>query len=174
LHFWEIPDNLEKAINEQIKIEEHSSRLYMAMASWCETNGFPGAARFLYEHSDEERMHMLKFVHFLNDRNGKSILQALEELPSEYDNLGELFDKVLAHEQFVTRSINNLVDLCLQEKDHTTNNFLQWFVMEQIEEESLVQGIVDKIKLIGDSKGGYFHLDNYLDGLAAGEAAEEA
>ena len=166
-----ISKKIEKALNEQIKLEEHSSRLYMAMASWCEANGYPGAAKFLYAHSDEERGHMLKFVHFLNDRNGYAVLQSLDKLDSSYHSLAEIFEKVLKHEQFVTESINNLVDLCLEEKDHTTNNFLQWFVMEQIEEESLVQDIVDKIKLVGDSNVGYFHFDNYLDGLAAAESA---
>ena len=168
-----ISKKIESALNEQIKIEEHSSRIYLAMASWCEVNGFPGAAKFLYEHTDEERMHMMKFVHFLNDRNGYAVLQALENPLLEYKSLEELFNKVLQHEQFVTKSINDLVDLCLQEKDHSTNNFLQWFVTEQMEEESLVQEIVDKIKLIGDAKAGYFYIDNYLSGLAAAEAAPE-
>ncbi len=168
-----ISKKLEAALNEQIKIEEHSSRIYLAMASWCEVNGFPGASKFLYEHTDEERMHMMKLVHFLNDRNGHAILHALEQPLLEYKSLEELFNKVLQHEQFVTKSINNLVDLCLQEKDHSTNNFLQWFVTEQMEEESLVQEIVDKIKLIGDAKAGYFYIDNYLSGLAAAEAAPE-
>ena len=169
-----ISKKIESALNEQIKIEEHSSRIYLAMASWCEVNGFPGAAKFLYEHTDEERMHMMKFVHFLNDRNGHAVLQALEKPLPEYKSLEELFNKVLQHEQFVTKSINNLVDLCLQEKDHSTNNFLQWFVTEQMEEESLVQEIVDKIKLSGDAKAGYFYIDNYLSGLAAAEAPPEA
>ncbi len=168
-----ISKNLELALNKQIKIEEHSSRIYLAMASWCEVNGFPGAAKFLYAHTEEERMHMLKFVHFLNDRNGHSVLEALEKPHQEYNSLEELFTVVLQHEQFVTKSINELVDLCLQEKDHTTNNFLQWFVMEQIEEESLVSEIVDKIKLIGDAKAGYFYIDNYLAGLTTAGVAPE-
>lgn len=161
-----ISKNLEKAINDQIKLEEQSSRIYMAMASWCEVEGYSGAAKFLYDHSDEERMHMLKFVHFLNDRGGHAQLQAVEEPTPKYKSLDELFNSVLKHEQFVTRKINELVDVCLKEKDHTTNSFLQWFVEEQIEEESLAQEIVDKIKLIGESKGGYFHLDMFLSNLA--------
>lgn len=168
-----ISKKIDQAINDQIKLEEQSSRIYMAMASWCGVNGFPGAAKFLYTHSDEERMHMLKFVHFLNDRNGHSVLQQVEQPKAEYSSIKELFDEVLKHEQLVSSRINELVDLCLQEKDHTTNNFLQWFVTEQIEEESLVQDIVDKIKLLGESMGGYFHIDMYLSGLADAEAAAE-
>lgn len=169
-----ISKRLEQAINEQIKIEEQSSRIYLAMASWCEVKGLPGAAKFLYQHSDEERQHQLKFVHFLNTRGGHAMLQAVEQPSANYNSIDELFDHVLKHEQFVSRKINDLVDICLEEKDHTTNNFLQWFVTEQIEEESLVQDVVDKIKLVGESRVGNFHIDQYLSGLAAAEAATEA
>ena len=168
-----ISKKLEKAINDQILLEEQSSRVYMAMASWCEVEGYAGAAKFLYTHSDEEREHMLKFVHFLNDRGGHAQLQAAEQPSLKFDSLKALFEDVLNHERYVTKSINNLVDICLAEKDHTTNNFLQWFVEEQIEEESLATEIVDKINLIGESKGGQFHLDMFLSGLADAEASAE-
>lgn len=169
-----ISKKLEKAINDQITLEEQSSRIYLAMASWCQTKGFPGAAAFLYKHSDEERMHQLKFVHYLNDRNGYAILSEVEQPKTEYSSIENLFDEVLKHEQLVTGRINDLVDLCLHEKDHTTNNFLQWFVTEQIEEESLIQGIIDKFRLMGGSGGGYFHLDNYLAGLATAKTSANA
>ena len=169
-----ISKKLEIAINNQIKLEEQSSRIYLAMASWCQTKGFPGAAAFLYKHSDEERIHQLKFVHYLNDRNGYAVLSDVEQPNPEWGSIISLFDEVLKHEQMVSGRINDLVDLCLQEKDHTTNNFLQWFVTEQIEEESLVQGVVDKIKLMGDSKGGYFHIDMFLAGLVTAKPAVEA
>jgi ferritin len=168
-----ISKKLEKAINDQIRIEEESSRIYLAMASWCEVKGLPGAARFLYQHSDEEREHQLKFVHFLNDRGGHAVLQAVDQPAAEFNSIEELFDKVLKHEQFVTKKINEMVDICLEEKDHTTNSFLQWFVEEQIEEESLVQDVVDKIKLVGESKVGNFHIDMYLSQLADAEEAME-
>jgi ferritin len=168
-----ISKKLEKAINDQIRIEEESSRIYMAMASWCEVKGLPGAARFLYQHSDEEREHQLKFVHFLNDRGGHAVLQAVDQPDAEFNSIEELFDKVLKHEQFVTKKINEMVDICLEERDHTTNSFLQWFVEEQIEEESLVQDVVDKIKLVGESKVGNFHIDMYLSQLADAEEAME-
>jgi ferritin len=169
-----ISKKLEKAINDQIKLEEESSRIYMAMASWCEVKGLPGAARFLYQHSDEERQHQLKFVHFLNDRGGHAVLHAIDQPSAEWNSIEELFDQVLRHEQFVTKKINEMVDICLEEKDHSTNNFLQWFVEEQIEEESLVQNVVDKIKLVGESRVGNFHIDMYLSQLAdAEETAEE-
>lgn len=166
-----ISKNLEKAINDQIKLEEQSARIYMAMASWCEVNGFAGAAKFLYKHSDEERLHMLKFIHFLNNRGGQTQMYALEQPSFKFGSLEDLFMDVLHHERYVTKQINELVDVCLTEKDHTTNSFLQWFVTEQIEEEGLAQEIVDKIKLVADSKGGNFHLDIFLSSLAAAGTA---
>ncbi len=168
-----ISKKLEKAINEQIKLEEQSSRLYLSMASWCDAHGLSGAASFLYAHSDEERGHMMKFVHFLNDRGGQALLQKVDATDADYGSLEKLFNGVLEHEQFVTKKINELVDICLAEKDHTTNNFLQWFVNEQIEEESMAQKIVDKIKLVGDAKAANFHIDMYLAGQAGGETTAE-
>jgi len=162
---------IEKAINEQILKEEHSSRLYLAMASWCEKEGYPGGAKFLYAHSDEERMHMLKFVHYLNNRGGYAVLKDLQEIKTNYASLKELFEEVFKHEQYITESINELYGLCNAEKDFTTANFLQWFITEQIEEENLITGILDKFKLAEGAKGGLFHIDKELEGLAAAEAA---
>lgn len=157
---------VEAAINEQIKKEEHSSRLYLAMAIWCEVNGYPGAAAFLYEHTDEERMHQMKFVHYVNDRGGKAALYDLEQPESEYKSLLDVFEQVLEHEVYITESINNLYGLTVEEKDYTTGNFLQWYITEQIEEESLMRTILDKISLVGADKSGMFHIDKELEGMA--------
>jgi ferritin len=162
-----ILEAVEKAIINQIKNEEHSSRLYLAMASWCQVQGFPGAAAFLYKQTDEERMHQLKFVHYLNDRAGYSKLLALDNPTSEYKSLLDVFEKVLAHEEFITASINNLYEIALNNKDYTTGNFLQWFINEQIEEESTVHNILDKMKLAGNESGGLFLIDKELSALAA-------
>lgn len=166
-----ISKKIEKAINEQIKKEEYSSRLYLAMASWCHANGYPGAASFLYTHADEERMHQLKFVHFLNDRGGHAVLQNIEEPPAEYKTLQAIFKEILKHEQYITASINELYHLCVTEKDYTVANFLQWFITEQVEEESLVNGILDQINLLGNDKAGMFHIDKELGGMASAPAA---
>lgn len=166
-----ISKKVEEAINNQIKNEEHSSRIYMAMASWCETQGYRGAADFLYKQSDEERMHMLKFIKFLNDRGGYSQLQALELPNAKYSSLLEVFQNVLKHEEFITASINNIYAITMEEKDYTTGNFLQWYINEQIEEESTAHSILDKMNLVGDDKAGLFHIDKELDALAAVKAA---
>ncbi len=167
-----INDKIAKAINDQIMLEEHSSRIYLSMASWCETQGYPGAAAFLYKHSDEERMHQLKFVKYLNDRGGHASLQKLEQPMLEFGSLTSLFEEVLKHEVHVTQSINNIVHLCMEERDYTTLNFLQWFVQEQIEEESLVRGVLDQLKLAGDAKGGLFLIDKELSAKATATEAD--
>jgi len=162
-----ISKKVEKAIDEQIKKEEYSSRLYLAMASWCQKNGYPGAAAFLYTHSDEERMHQLKFVHYLNDRGGYAVLQDIEQPAFKGDSLLKMFQEVLKHEQYITASINDIYHVCMTEKDYTTANFLQWFITEQIEEENLVNGILDQMALAGSDKSGLFHIDKELGGKAA-------
>lgn len=168
-----LTEKLENAIIEQIKAEEESSRLYLSMASWCEVNGYAGAAEFLFDHATEEREHALKLLKYVNDRGGHARVLALEEPATEFASLHEVFEEVLEHEILVTSLINNLVAISMEEKDFTTHNFLQWFVTEQIEEESLARGILDKFKLAAGEKGGLFHIDKELSGLAAAEAAAE-
>ncbi len=166
-----LSQKLEKAIIDQIQAEEESSRLYLSMASWCETKGYAGAAAFLFEHATEERMHALKLLSYVNDRGGHARLKSLEEPAAEFKSLQEVFEKVLEHEILVTSLINGLVEITFEEKDYNTHNFLQWYVMEQIEEESLARSILDKFNLIEGEKGGLFHMDKELGGMAAAEAA---
>lgn len=158
---------VETAINEQIKKEEFSSRLYLSMAIWCEVNGFPGAAAFLYRQSDEERMHQLKLVHYVNDRSGEAALMALEKPEASFKSLLDVFKEVMKHEQYITASINDLYGITLDEKDYTTGNFLQWYINEQIEEESTMSKILDKISLVGADKAGMFHIDKELEAMTA-------
>lgn len=162
---------VEKALNEQILKEEYSSRLYLAMAIWCEVNGFPGASAFLYEHADEERMHMMKLVRFVNDRGGKAQLMSIEAPPQEYKSVLDIFTQIKDHEIYITESINKLYGVTVDERDYTTGNFLQWYITEQIEEESLFNTILDKIELVGADKAGMFHIDKELDGMTTGTAA---
>ena len=97
-----------------------------------------------------ERVHMLKFIKYVNERGGKAIVPAVDQPPAGYDNVLSVFEKVLEHEIYVSELINNIVGVCIQEKDFTTNNWIQWFVTEQIEEEASVRSVCDKLKLIGD------------------------
>jgi ferritin len=168
-----VHQNIEKALNEQIKKEEDSSRLYLAMASWCEKKGYHGAANFLYRQSDEERMHMLKLVHYLNDRGGYSVLHDVKQPPNEFSSLKHLFQAVLKHEEYITASINKVYETCLKEKDYTTGNFIQWYINEQIEEESTMNEILAKMELAGEDKVGLFHIDKELNGMSAAKSSAE-
>lgn len=154
---------VENALNDQVVKENSSSQFYLAMASWSENNGLNGTAKFLYTHSDEERFHMLKLIKFINERGGKAIVPGLQQPPVEFENLEHVFELLLEHELAVTDSINNLVDICLQEKDYSTHNFVQWYVAEQLEEEALARSILDKLKLIGGDKGGMYMFDRDLE-----------
>jgi ferritin len=154
---------VENALNDQVVKENSSSQFYLAMASWAENNGLNGTAKFLYTHSDEERFHMLKLIKFINERGGKAVVPGLQQPPVEFENLTNVFELLLEHELAVTDSINNLVDICLQEKDYTTHNFVQWYVSEQLEEEALARSILDKLKLIGGDKGGMYMFDRDLE-----------
>lgn len=161
--------NIEKALNAQIIIEAESSQIYLAMASWAENQGFEGVAQFMYAHSDEERIHMLKLVKFINERGGYAKIGPLKGTPSEFGSFKEVFETLLSHEEMVSKCINNLVHIALQEKDYATNNFLQWYVSEQIEEEALARTILDKIRLIGDDKSGFYLFDNDIKLLISSE-----
>lgn len=157
---------VEAALNDQIEKEASSSHFYLAMASWAESKGLSGTAKFLYLHSDEERFHMLKLVKFVNERGGTSVIPGLENPPSEFTSLSNVFTLLLEHELSVTDSINELVDVCLQEKDYTTHNFVQWYVSEQLEEEALARTILDKVNMIGEDKAGLYMLDRDLENSA--------
>lgn len=154
---------IEKALNEQIEEEAFASQIYLSMASWAENNGLNGTAQFMYTHSDEERFHMLKLVKFVNERGGKAIIPPVAKPPVDFKTLEDIFTRLLEHEISVTKSINDLVGLCLDERDYTTHNFIQWYVSEQLEEEALARTILDKIKLIGNDKGGMYLFDKDME-----------
>lgn len=135
------------------------------MASWSENQGMNGTATFLYTHSDEERVHMLKLVKFINERGGEAIIPALEKPDVDFTSTLNLFKALLKHEQMVTESINNIVGSCLEEKDYTTHNFIQWYVSEQLEEEALARNIIDSLKLIGKDSGGLYQFDRDMETL---------
>ncbi len=163
---------IEKALNEQIKIEAESSQVYLSMACWAEIQGFEGVAQFMYAHSDEERMHMLKLVKFVNERGGHARVSDLAAPPTEFGSFKDMFQTLFDHEVFVSKSINDLVHITLEERDYATHNFLQWYVSEQIEEEALARNILDKINLIGDDKGGLYLFDNDVKQIVAQGAAD--
>ena len=157
--------NIEAALNKQIRIEAESSQTYLSMACWAEVSGLEGIAQFMFAQSDEERLHMLKLIKYVNERGGHAKITDLKAPKTTYETFKGMFEELYKHEIFVSDSINELVHIAFTEKDYATHNFLQWYVAEQIEEEAQARTILDKINLIGDDKGGLYLFDNDIKQL---------
>ncbi|MCD6502189.1 ferritin [bacterium] len=157
-----IDKEMEKALNEQINNEIFSAYLYLSMSAHSTYLGLKGFANWFMVQYYEEMEHAMKFYDYINDRGGKVKLLALQQPDSEFDSPMDMFQKTLAHEQFITKCINDLVDLAIEKKDHATQILLQWFVTEQIEEEGNDNEIIAKLKLIGENGNGLLMLDKEL------------
>ena len=168
-----LTEKMEKALNDQIRVEAESSQVYLSMASWAEVKGLEGISQFMYKHSDEERMHMLKLIKYVNERGGHAYITDLKAPETEFGTFQKMFQDLYDHEIFVSRSINELVHVSLEEKDYATHNFLQWYVAEQIEEEALARTILDKINLIGNDKGGLYLFDRDVQQITVESAASD-
>ena len=167
-----IHKKIEEAVNEQIANEAYASSSYLSMASWCEKQGLRGAAGFFYQQSDEERVHMLKMVKYVNEAGGHALVSMIKEPPSSYKSINEAFEIALDQERSVTKQINKLVDLSLETKDYASFHFLQWFVEEQLEEEKLFRLILDVIKLAGKDPRSLLLVDNEIAKIRGEEAKE--
>jgi ferritin len=161
-----------EALNVQLEKEAYASALYLAMASWAETNGFDGITEWFFAQAEEEREHMLKFMRYINERGGHGIVPAVPQPPKSFTDIKSVFEAALDHERGVTASINNIVGLCLEEKDFSTHQWLQWFVQEQLEEEASGQKIIDKINLLGPNNLYLLDRDIMAMRSAGGEAGE--
>jgi ferritin len=152
--------SIQDALNKQVQMEAESSQAYLAMASWAEIQpGLEGVTEFFYKQSDEERIHMMKLIRFVNERGGFALIPALAQPIVTFKSLKSAFEEFLKHELLVSNSINDLVHLSLAEKDYATHNFLQWYVNEQIEEERTARVLNDKLELIGDDRSGLYLFD---------------
>jgi len=151
---------LEEALNKQVANEAASAHTYLAMASWADVQpGLEGVADFFYKQSEEERLHMLKLIKYINERGGHAIIPELKQPEAKHKSIKKVFEAFFNSEKSVSESINELVNLALQEKDYATHNFLQWYVSEQIEEESLARKLNDKLEMIGEDKSGLYLFD---------------
>ena len=151
---------MQEALNTQVKLEASSSQNYLAMASWAEIQpGLDGVAEYFFIQSEEERVHMLKLMRFINERGGFAIVPALDQPIVTHKSLKNMFEDFLNQEISVSNSINDLVDLALNEKDYATHNFLQWYVSEQIEEEKSARILNEKLEMIGEDKSGLYLFD---------------
>lgn len=169
-----ISEKMEKALNEQIAMEGYASYLYLSMSSWCDKQGLMGCRDFMRRQSDEERMHMLKIFDYIAEVDGHAIAPAIAQPPSNFESVQKMFEQTYAHEQKVSHSIHQLIALSNEENDFTTNNFLQWYVAEQREEEALMRTILDRIKLIGNGSQSLYYIDKEVAAINTATAKAEA
>jgi ferritin len=150
---------MEAALNEQLNKEIYSAYLYMSMSAYSTHIGLKGFANWFMVQYQEEMVHAMKFYDYINDQGSQVKLMAIDAPPTEFTSPLDMFEKTLKHELFVTKRINDLVDLAINEKDHATNIFLQWFVTEQIEEEANDNDIIAKLKLVSKKGDALLMLD---------------
>ncbi len=153
---------IEEALNKHLNAEFYSSYLYYSMSAYFHSINLEGMANWMKIQTQEELAHAAMFNDYIVERGGRVILTAIEAPQIEWESPLAAFEAAYAHEQHVTELINKLVDLSLQESDHATNAFLQWFVNEQVEEEATADGIVQKLKLIKGDGPGIFMIDQQL------------
>lgn len=161
-----ISNSMTKALNDQISMEGFASHYYLSMASWCQISGYEGAAKFFYAQSDEERQHMLKIIHFLDTIGVSPVIPQIKQPPKIFRSLESIIKTALGNEQSVTAAINKMVEIAQKEKDHRTFNFLQWFVSEQVQEESKFEAILQKFDTIGRDKIALNEIDKFLGASA--------
>jgi len=157
-----VTEKMAKALNDQLNFEFYSAYVYLAMAAHADNIGLKGFANWFYAQYQEEQMHAMKFFDYIQDQSVEVELEAIEKPRKEYKDALEMFEETLKHEQEVTAKINDLASLAIDEKDHATNSFLQWFITEQVEEEATVNEIIDKLKLAGTTGYGLFVVNNEL------------
>ena len=161
-----ISQKMADAINRQINNEMYSAYLYMAMSAHSSNVGLNGFATWFMTQYHEEMFHAMKQYNYLLDQGAAIHLQAIKEPPKSFSSAKDMFEKTLEHEKFVTKSINEIADLAMQEKDHATYQFFQWYVTEQVEEEKNDNDILQKLKLAGEAGPGLFMIDGQLGARA--------
>ena len=157
-----LDSDMQDAINTQIRNEYYSSYLYLSMSAYCESRNFPGCASWLRRQSEEELVHAMKLFDYMVDRGARVVLESIDQPPSEFGTLLEVFEEVLEHEREVTGMINSLYDLAVSQNDHATAVSLHWFIEEQVEEEKSAEEVVEKLKLASDNGAALMILDAEL------------
>ncbi len=142
-----ISDEMEQALNAQMTQEAWQAQVYLSYAAWAESEHYSGTSDFLYKHAHEEREHMFKFLKFILNRGGRVTVAAIDAAPENPRDLGDCLQRLLRHEEENSKLINRLADLAHKERDWATLNFAQWFVKEQVEEETLVNNLLDMYNL---------------------------
>ncbi|RUT79848.1 ferritin [Ancylomarina longa] len=154
-----ISKKVEEILNKQINAEFWSAYFYLSMSNYLTANGMPGFANWMKVQFQEETTHGLKMVNYLNDRNGRVLLEPIAEVATEWNGVLDIFEDTLKHEEKVTNMINECTEVALEARDHATVNFLQWFVDEQVEEEATVSEIIDQLKMFKGEGHGLYMMD---------------
>ena len=157
-----ISKRMEKALNEQVNAALYSAYLYLSMEAYFKSLNLNGFANWMRVQTQEEVAHGMKIYGFIDERGGRITLKAIDGPQTKWDSPLAVFKEIFKHEQKVTSLINNLVNLAIEEKDHATNTFLQWFVNEQVEEEASADQVVQQLKMMEKAPGGMFMLDREL------------
>ena len=157
-----IKSTVELALNEQINAEFHSAYLYLSMSAHFQSSGLVGYANWMRIQFQEELAHATRFFDYVNERGGRVRLAPIQEVQVEFLDIVDVFEKTLAHEQMVTGRINKLMDISIEENDHATKSFLQWFVDEQVEEEGNVEQILNNLRLIKGEGQGLLMMDREM------------
>lgn len=150
------------ALNEQINAEQYSALLYLSMSAYLNDKGLPGFANWMYVQYQEELSHANKFYNYVVERGGRVEIKAIKQMPTTWEGIIDIYEATLEHEQLVTGLINDLMNIAIEEKDHASRSFLNWFVDEQVEEEANVTEILDTLKLIDGQGNGIFMLDREM------------
>lgn len=163
-------EEVEKILNEQIKMEARSSAIYLAMASWCERQGFENSANFLYAQAEDERGHMMKIFKYVNELGGQAVSPEIKDLPRDFDSFKGVFEQALEQEIDVTQSFHRILDTCYKNNDYTTVNFVQWFLKEQREEEFILRRCLELFDIIGEEHHGKYLVDKEIPNITYEEA----
>jgi ferritin len=158
----ELSKKMEAALNEQIKEEMASAYIYLSMAAYFESANLGGFARWMTAQSNEELEHAMKFYEYIYDRGGRVVFEALEQPPVDFEGPVDVFEKTLAHEQYITGRIHKLYAQAVGEGDYASQGILQWFVDEQVEEEKTAGDILETLKMIGDKGHALYMMDRQM------------
>jgi ferritin len=150
---------IEQSLNNQVNQEFNSAQVYLSMSAYLGHQNLPGFSKWMNVQYQEEMLHALKIFHYIIDRGGRVLLQSISAPRTEWNNPTDVFKEAAEHENVISSKIYQLVDLAISKRDHATNNFLQWFVAEQVEEESKSLAICHQLQMIEGSKSSLFLLD---------------
>lgn len=150
---------LYEALNDQMNYELYSSHVYLAMASYCQNENYEGFAKFFHNQAEEERIHGMKIYKYIQNRGERAVISGFENPNNQFDTILDAFEKGLEHEKVVTARIYNLAGLAADEKEYATISFINWFLDEQVEEESSFEGIIQRLKRINNDAHALFLYD---------------